>query len=173
MQKLVAKFNERGARQSNLCVCKFIFAKYRWFYMHKTCNENFFWCVCTQIWLDILSICMLTCVALFFGEETCTLNVLVKFICVLRKLGYQISAFVACQTKFWQLNKTVVNKNCAMDSYNNGKYLCGPAMALHNSKCVHAQCRISSVPQNAETARVSSGIGSKNFKIKTFLNKKW
>ena len=28
MQKLVAKFNERGARQSNLCVCKFIFAKY-------------------------------------------------------------------------------------------------------------------------------------------------
>ena len=42
MQKLVAKFNERGARQSNLCVCKFIFAKYGWFYMHKTCNEIFF-----------------------------------------------------------------------------------------------------------------------------------
>ncbi len=42
MQKLVAKFNERGARQSNLCECKFIFAKYGWFYMHKTCNEFFF-----------------------------------------------------------------------------------------------------------------------------------
>ena len=112
---------------------------------------------------------MLTCVALFFGEETCTLNVLMKLICVLRKLGYQISAFVACQTKFWQLNKTVVNKNCAMDSYNNCTYLCGPAMALHNSKYIHAQCRISSVPQNAGTARVNGEIGPKILKQKKFF----
>ena len=124
-----------------------------------------------QILLDSSSMHRHTCVALFFGGKNRTASCLSNKPVSCANLGCQISAFVACQTKFLQRFNVVFSSKFEVYSLMNSTYL-DACEILELNGDVRAHSRASSPSHKMLKWPAWFGKFPGNLKKKHFLNEK-